>query len=1033
MPVMKGLLAPQNTFLDTIATRFDGTHSNFLLANAQVAQGFPIVYCSDGFCELTGFARTEVMQKSCSCKFLYGAETSEALVLHISTALEEKKEFKGEIMFYKKSGALFWCLLDIVPIKNEKGDVVLFLASFKDITDTKVKKVPEDKKEERHKGRVGSGSPFSTARIRSSAVLYHISGHLHSRQKKSKIKLNKNVFGDPPALPEYKVADAKKSKFILLHYSTFKAGWDWLILLATFYVAITVPYNVCFIGDDDLTRSTTVSDIAVEILFIIDIVFSFRTTYVSKSGQVIFEARLICIHYVTTWFIIDLVAALPFDLLYAFKVSVVSVVHLLKTVRLLRLLRLLQKMDRYSQHSTVVLTLLMSVFALLAHWMACIWYIIGKKEMEANAFSWDIGWLHELAKRLESPYEGGANGTAGPSLRSIYITSLYFTLSSLTSVGFGNVSANTDAEKIFSICTMLIGALMHALVFGNVTAIIQRMYSRWSLYHTRTKDLKDFIRVHHLPKQLKQRMLEYFQTTWSVNNGIDSNELLKDFPDELRSDITMHLNKEILQLSLFASASRGCLRSLSLHIKTSFCAPGEYLLRQGDALQAIYFVCSGSMEVLKDSMVLAILGKGDLIGANMSINERVIKTNADVKALTYCDLQCINLKGLYEVLDLYPEYSHRFVQDIQQDLTYNLREGHESHASIFILFFSVVKMSMETKGNGRVIRCYPSITEDQEEDDEEDEATPLAPDSERQREYCVDNMCGASQHPRQDAGRDNNGTRLDHKPRIHHSTVNSLDPSNLSPRIVDGTEDSDGTENPSAFRFSQSQPHPAGNPTQKTGTVQVSTKELAEKMEETRGQLHQLNQEVSAMGQEVAELGRGLRLLMETLLSAPHSLQFWPTHCVGSLPAQVSRPHAAPPFLRRSQSGHATPLAARLSQGPGCQSATTLHGEAQEHHLFCPSPVTVADSCLTSLPLRDDPFSVPHEPPSVCSLPETSSWTLFSGELHNTRSRCQSLENVPVSWDPEGPISSSLQSPRSLPAGVPERSRPPREHNFLAL
>lgn len=89
-------------------------------------------------------------------------------------------------------------------------------------------------------------------------------------------------------------------------------------------------------------------------------------------------------------------------------------------------------------------------------------------------------------------------------------------------------------------------------------------------------------------------------------------QLLKDFPDELRSDITMHLNKEILQLSLFECASRGCLRSLSLHIKTSFCAPGEYLLRQGDALQAIYFVCSGSMEVLKDSMVLAILGKFEL-------------------------------------------------------------------------------------------------------------------------------------------------------------------------------------------------------------------------------------------------------------------------------------------------------------------------------------------------------------------------------------------------------------------------------------
>lgn len=61
-------------------------------------------------------------------------------------------------------------------------------------------------------------------------------------------------------------------------------------------------------------------------------------------------------------------------------------------MRLLRLLRLLQKLDRYSQYSAMVLTLLMSMFALLAHWMACIWYVIGRKEMESNdPQTWDIG------------------------------------------------------------------------------------------------------------------------------------------------------------------------------------------------------------------------------------------------------------------------------------------------------------------------------------------------------------------------------------------------------------------------------------------------------------------------------------------------------------------------------------------------------------------------------------------------------------------------------------------------------------------
>lgn len=78
---------------------------------------------------------------------------------------------------------------------------------------------------------------------------------------------------------------------------------------------------------------------------------------------------------------------------------------------------------------------------------------------------------------------------------------------------------------------------MHAVVFGNVTAIIQRMYSRRSLYHTRMKDLKDFIRVHRLPQQLKQRMLEYFQTTWSVNNGINANEVRPNKPSHDRGSL----------------------------------------------------------------------------------------------------------------------------------------------------------------------------------------------------------------------------------------------------------------------------------------------------------------------------------------------------------------------------------------------------------------------------------------------------------------------------------------------------------------
>jgi potassium voltage-gated channel Eag-related subfamily H protein 2 len=80
----------------------------------------------------------------------------------------------------------------------------------------------------------------------------------------------------------------------------------------------------------------------------------------------------------------------------------------------------------------------------------CRRYAIGSAENHSK-----IGWLEILANDTHQFY--GPNNTGGPSIKSRYVTALYFTFTSLTSVGFGNVAPNTDAEKIFTICVMLAG------------------------------------------------------------------------------------------------------------------------------------------------------------------------------------------------------------------------------------------------------------------------------------------------------------------------------------------------------------------------------------------------------------------------------------------------------------------------------------------------------------------------------------------------------------------------------------------------
>ncbi|CAB0044343.1 unnamed protein product, partial [Trichogramma brassicae] len=689
---------------------------NFVLGNAQVPTTYPIVYCSDGFCDLTGYPRAQIMQKGCACKFLYGPDTLEEDRAMIDKSLESKTELKLEVTFYKKCATL-------TSLKSYKDELVNIYANSR--VRARVRKLATIALDAN--GNLDpEAPPANYGRRRSRAVLYQLSGH-YKQDNKHRMKLNNTLLSHSQTtpLPEYKTTSLKKSQYILSHYGVFRTCWDWLILIATIYVACIVPFNASFINPE---RPTMVVDVIVEVLFIIDIILNFNTTYVNKKGEVVSNTKDIACNYIKCWFLCDILAALPFDLLYATDIyngeeSGHSYIHLVKLTRLTRLARIMDKMDTYSQYSFIILPLLMVSFAIVAHWMACIWYFIAERERDNNDKDWDLGWLHVLADRLKKP------DVMNLTFFESYSTALYFTCSSLTSVGFGNVSANTTTEKSFSIFVMFAGALMHAVVFGNVTAIIQRMYSRRSLYQTKLRDLKEFLDLHQIPDELKQRMEDYFQTMWSLNHGIDIHETLKELPEELRGDVSMHLNREILSLPIFEAASQGCLKLLSLHIRSIFCAPGEFLIHKGDALSYIYYLCNGSMEVVQNEMVVAILGKGDLVGCDISVHlahsnngavvgagassDVVVKSSCDVKALTYCDLKCIHMPGLVDVLRLYPEYQQQFANDIQHDLTYNLREGYEAE--------------QESEINGGPSLTLPSISEDDENAPEEGETSPLSP------------------------------------------------------------------------------------------------------------------------------------------------------------------------------------------------------------------------------------------------------------------------------------------------------------------
>lgn len=56
----------------------------------------------------------------------------------------------------------------------------------------------------------------------------------------------------------------------------------------------------------------------VDVIFFIDIVLNFHTTFVGPGGEVVSDPKIIRMNYLKSWFIIDLLSCLPYDIFNAF-------------------------------------------------------------------------------------------------------------------------------------------------------------------------------------------------------------------------------------------------------------------------------------------------------------------------------------------------------------------------------------------------------------------------------------------------------------------------------------------------------------------------------------------------------------------------------------------------------------------------------------------------------------------------------------------------------------------------------------------
>ena len=265
-------------------------------------------------------------------------------------------------------------------------------------------------------------------------------------------------------------------------------------------------------------------------------------------------------------------------------------------------------------------------FVTVVHLMACGWVLIGAAEAERPHFDQ-------------------------------YLRGVYWCVTTIATIGYGDYTPNhnSNLQIVYTIAVMVFGVGMYGYIIGNVATLIANLDTARAAYQEKMEEINDFLRTKRVPAALQTRVRDYYSYLWETQKSVTTVSITEELPHTISMEILLFLNRTILaKVALFRNANEIFIREIVQLLRPIVFLPGDYIIRQGEYGDCMYFLSSGDVEVLVGERNVAQSGAGSPFGETALLQGE--KRNASVRAITYCDVYKLSKSDFDALRARYPEF-----------------------------------------------------------------------------------------------------------------------------------------------------------------------------------------------------------------------------------------------------------------------------------------------------------------------------------------------------------------------------------------